>query len=506
MVNKFVSKIITIISITCCSIILVLNILFSARIMDDISEVVTIKFSGIFKIIITLIIVGIILILSEKVNKFKISRKVKLILLSSFLVIYVLLQVCWINVRQATPSFDQKEVYSVAVKIYEGNLKDLENSQYLELYPQQLTLANTYALIFKIFGITSVKLIQYINALANAFTIIMILLITKQLGIKYNTNITKAFILIATFVTLPLLSTFVYGDIISMPFSLGAIYFAIKYGIEHKKRYILSTGICMSIAYILRMNNLIYIIALFIYFILNLFRAQRTNYKEILKQILLIILFIILSVVPCQIIKLNMQKQLELNPEHEYPKEGFLYMGMETSYRANGWYSEYGDWAWEEIEGSKERYKVAIKERLNYFIHSPIEFIEFYAKKIASMWTENTYAGLWYNQTYNFGFLEDDNIKVEEMKQLDEKLQKTTEKILIYQKAVVIAIFISTIAAIIKNRESLSNEMILLIIVFIGGFLFHILWEAKSRYIISYILILIPLASMWNLNIKKMEE
>lgn len=56
--------------------------------------------------------------------------------------------------------------------------------------------------------------------------------------------------------------------------------------------------------------------------------------------------------------------------------------------------------------------------------------------------------------------------------------------------------FIGTILVILKNREQLSNEVLLLLTVFIGGFLFHTLWEAKSRYIISYILVLIPVVAI----------
>ena len=38
--------------------------------------------------------------------------------------------------------------------------------------------------------------------------------------------------------------------------------------------------------------------------------------------------------------------------------------------------------------------------------------------------------------------------------------------------------------------------MLFLITIFIGGFAFHILWEAKSRYIIPYIVVLIPVATI----------
>ena len=49
------------------------------------------------------------------------------------------------------------------------------------------------------------------------------------------------------------------------------------------------------------------------------------------------------------------------------------------------------------------------------------------------------------------------------------------------------------------------SNIIFLVTIFIGGFAFHILWEAKSRYIIPYIVILIPLASLC-INQSKINE
>ena len=46
----------------------------------------------------------------------------------------------------------------------------------------------------------------------------------------------------------------------------------------------------------------------------------------------------------------------------------------------------------------------------------------------------------------------------------------------------------------IDNRF-INMEKLYLIIIFLGGFTFHILWEAKSRYIIPYVIILFPLAT-----------
>ena len=68
-------------------------------------------------------------------------------------------------------------------------------------------------------------------------------------------------------------------------------------------------------------------------------------------------------------------------------------------------------------------------------------------------------------------------------------------------------IFGCSVFVIIQNRKNLSNEIILLLTIFIGGFLFHVLWEAKSRYVIPYIVPLIPIASLEiKMNKQKFEK
>ena len=44
-----------------------------------------------------------------------------------------------------------------------------------------------------------------------------------------------------------------------------------------------------------------------------------------------------------------------------------------------------------------------------------------------------------------------------------------------------------------KKREPLENEILLIVI--LGGILFHMLWEAKSRYVLPYFVMMLPLAA-----------
>lgn len=511
MINKMAKNIVTLIGILFCLAILVLNIIYVSQIRDIPEEIVITKVYGIFNILITGILVIGIITVSKKTNELKVSPKLRIAILTIFIIIYSMAQIYWINIRQATPAWDQDSVYSIAVKMYENKWDELKNSQYLELCPQQITIAVTFSTIFKLFSNTSVKIVQYANVISNALTILATILISKILGEQYEVNKSKALILIGTFLTLPLLSTFVYGDLISMPMCLFAIYFMMKYGMEEKNRYAIISAIFMAVGYILRMNNLIFIIALVIYSILNIFKEDDNgkNIKLIFQKIAILLIFIVISIMPATVIKSTIQSKLDLDKDRKIPTSGYIYMGMQEGYRANGWYNDSIIWAWEDVEVSKEQYKNAIIERARYFVKNPSYCARFYIGKVESMWTENTYASLWYNQTFNFKQTESE-IDITRAKQIDELVKDKTERLLMYQKAIVIIIFATTIAVLIKNRKNLSNEIILLITIFIGGFLFHILWEAKSRYIIPYILVLIPVASIstdsWKRELTKMKE
>ena len=58
-----------------------------------------------------------------------------------------------------------------------------------------------------------------------------------------------------------------------------------------------------------------------------------------------------------------------------------------------------------------------------------------------------------------------------------------------------IIIYTSTLLLILRNKD-LTNEQILLVLIFMGGFAFQLFWEGKSRYVLPYVVILIPLASI----------
>lgn len=164
-------------------------------------------------------------------------------------------------------------------------------------------------------------------------------------------------------------------------------------------------------------------------------------------------------------------------------------MAMEESPRGNGWYNE--DIAKEALlnpDNAKHEYPKYIYNRINYFLKNPGYTFDFYTKKIASMWTENTYSAIRNNIRSN-----------------NDLLENFIQPLEFYQKALLLLTCSCTLIVLIQNRKKLSLEVIFLLTIFVGGFSFHILWEAKSRYIIPYIIVLIPIASICinKINFKK---
>src|SRR5699024_5695668 len=123
--------------------------------------------------------------------------------------------------------------------------------------------------------------LRVLNILANILIVFSIYKIGVQLSKKYRINKILLFILILTFISLPMLSTFIYGDIPSLALCLLSVYFMMRYTETKKWQYPVFASLLTMLAYMMRMNSLIFIIATVIYLLLNLFKGiTKKPWKE----------------------------------------------------------------------------------------------------------------------------------------------------------------------------------------------------------------------------------
>lgn len=504
--SNILKTIILIIGIVVVATIVILNLFLTSRITSEAAEIVKITFNGLIYILGSITFAVILYYISKYMKKFiKISKFKKILIFIGILIIYFTLQVVWINYRNAYPGADQNYVYSAAVDMYENEGTNIDFWDYFAKYPQQLSLMFDEILVFKIFNTTNVHLLQYINAFTNCFTVLAIYLITGELSKKVNVNKYRSLVTIFSFVTLPLLSTFVYGDLVGLTFSLFSVLFIMKYE-NHQDKYdkilclILST-LFMAVAYMTRMNMIIVAMAIVIYMCLNLLK-ENENAKLKIARIISIVFFIVLTIMPGKLIINHYSKMFNLSKDNKVTLNSYLAMAFSKGQRSYGWYTDkYFDYVDEYkneniscFPNAEEIYTDIVKYKVNVFLHNPKEFVKFFTLKNASMWAENSYAERFYNSSYCFGgsyYREDVDYKT-----IDDKLEKSEKIIMIEQKGMIILLFTYTLLLLIIRRKEISNEELLLLITFLGGFFFHNLWEAKSRYIIPYIIALIPLISV----------
>ena len=187
-----------------------------------------------------------------------------------------------------------------------------------------------------------------------------------------------------------------------------------------------------------------------------------------------------------------MVKKYNLNERKPYPTVGYVYMGMMPSERANGWYSGLaGEPGRKDPNGAVDYYKRGIEKRLKEFLHNPKLIKNFYITKSVSMWSENTYGSIWNYLNLN----NEDNIKHKEIIKYEEIISLTQKSILIFISIKAIIIIFSSL-----KSKYISNEIILLMLIALGGYTFHMIWEAKSRYIIPYLVLSFPFIGIYGVK------
>lgn len=486
-------KIIYILGIITLIFITIINLIFTANI--DAYEMISINLNTLQYAFVIILVASIIYLLTVMINKYlyrnknlEKENKIRKLILITSIIIYIAINIIVITKIRPKLLGDSREVYNLAKVFYTGNEQYLTKltyakitlREYMQAYHQQISMAFVFSLVFRIFHNSSIGLLRILNVISNIGIVFAIYKITKQISKKHEINNTLLFTLMLTFVTLPMYATFVYGDIPSISLCFWSVYYTMKYTDTKKAKYSIISSVFMMIAYMIRMNSLIFIIATVIYLVLNFFKEINNNkLKENLINASIIIIYIAISIIPSSAVKQYYVKKYNLDKSKEYPNASYFLMAMTESWRGDGWYSEnIGEPALKNPEEKRQEYPKMIKEKMLYFIKKPKEAFGFYMSKIISMWSENTYSAA--RNIFPIG----------------EKLDKTTTLTELYQKALVVLMCIISTIVLIQKEENIGLEVLFLITIFLGGFSFHILWEAKSRYIIPYVLALIPVASI----------
>ena len=402
----------------------------------------------------------------------------------------------WILSTQLVPGSDPAKVYSIAMQWRQGDFSSYAEGGYLFRYPFQSGIILFYYFLSFIFGTDNYVGLQFVNLAALAA---IYLLLAKLAGLFWKKDRKLPVIVhIALILWVPLAFyiTYLYGILPGMALSLGAVYCAAQYLDTGKYRYILPACVCMGLATVIKMNCLIYLIAIACFLLYDaldssLLTRQDPGRRWVVS--LAAIVFMGLGVAGCN--KTSEQYVERLSGYEAGDGEAMIswvVMGLQEAPLGPGGYSGYIADIFLRYEYDTDKIQEAsiadirkIAKRMSENIVD--DGITFFARKNAFQWNDPTFISL--DRTRG----RDSAIDVPEfaVSLIEGRGSVALSVILNYMQTLLLA---GALLYLLFSRHSRNLYELMGAVVFLGGYLFHFVWESSASYTIPYFVILIPYA------------
>ena len=402
----------------------------------------------------------------------------------------------WIFVTQLYPGSDPAKVYRIAMQWRRGDFSAYAEGGYLFRYPFQAGIILFYYMLSFLFGIDNYIGLQFVNVIALAATyglLVKLAVLFWQEDEKLPSMLYAALIL---WVPLSFYVTYLYGILPGMALSLGAVYFVAKYLHTRRYRYILPAALCMGLATVIKMNCLIYLVAIACFLLYDAVDIALLTKKELGKQWIVSLLCLVLmglSVAGCN--KLCSRYVEDLSGYEAGEGEvmvSWVVMGLQETPLGPGGYSGYINEIFERYEYDTEKITEAsiadIKSIMTRLSENPLdEGLPFFARKNAFQWNDPTFISL--DRTK--GRKAAGSMPAYAHSLIEGKGSVTLSVLLNYAQTLIL---IGMILYLILDRKSRNIYELMGAVVFLGGYLFHFFWESSASYTIPYFVIIIPYA------------
>lgn len=495
-INNFFVKSVTILVIIITFGIGFLSTFLSAHFINlynQSCESIRYKFDNIFiNALVVFCILGVMYFIYNKILK-KVKEKHLLV----FVLIFTLVVgITWVLISKSPVKVDQKMISIIATEFLTNDFHTFENGGYMSYHPLQIGIIFFVELVYKIFGANPL----YFQILNVFFTVGCIYFLYKICDNIFKNELVNKILLIILmgFFHLTLLNVYVYGNLVGLFFSFIAIYYTLKYIEKRKLYYLLIVALTITIAIVLKSNYQVFLIGIILTLIMDFIKEKK---KTNLFGIIIILLMVGFS--NSVIVKI-MEVRLGKEVPKGIPMISYIYMGLnDPKGLSAGWYNGDPDVDVEknlflnnfDTKKTSDVTKIKLKNRIKEMILNPVKTTLFFGDKIASTWLEPAFQMIYINKPSE----EYESVKnyVDNNKFLISFYDRKINKLVIYYfDAIEIIIFGTACFYLFKNKNKMDYKNGVIILIFLGGFVFHIIWETKSSYVIIYYILLLPYSAL----------
>lgn len=404
----------------------------------------------------------------------------------------------WVILTMFRPTSDQRLAFESAQALISGDFSpwtpagfiygaDTGITGYAFTYPSQNGLILFFAMIAFVFRDVTPYVVQFLNILFLFGGIFFLCRLYRE--IFDGERMRGTGLLMIAFLPFTFYITFVYGTIPGFACSAAALYYEYCF-LNHggwKNFFISALSICAAI--LLKSNYLIVLVAMVIYLLTwSLFRKK-------VKFTMAAVLMMVLYLGSGRVMNLCLETVTGTPVSQGSPMLAWIEMGLQEGSRAPGWYNGYNISVFRknglDPEKTKEAVKEDLSETLTEFAQDPKMAGEFFLKKTASLWAEPTFQSLWIQEVKGDSWL-----MPEFTISLFNENKVLNRVYMAFFDYVQSLVYVGALLFLILRRKSITWIQLLPAVIFIGGFLFHLAWEAKGQYSVCYFILLIPYAVM----------
>ncbi len=418
-----------------------------------------------------------------KLDRFFMTKKRRNILAVFACFFAVLFGIFWVKTTCTYPQGDQEYVLIYARLFNSGDFSALEDGGYLSIYPQQLGIVTLLRIIRVFFQNREYAAFQYLTAL-----MLPAIIIPGVKAVRYfsadNVRAELFYILfVLTCFPMYAYTPFVYGDLCSLEMGMLAVWAFISCLERFKGWKLVWLGISVGLAVLLRQNIIILAIAMGIVVILKLI-----FYPEG-RRFLAMGFAMAFGIIMFQGVIGLAYHNVRDNEADAIPASAFIVMGLNDDYEHSGWYNWYGyNLFYECGMDAEETTKHAMADLKSYmalYRNDPSYMVDFFTRKMFAQWNAPMYQCI----AMNSRIIAEQGAIAKNIYGHGILFKLVNEYMKVFQLVLYGAILFMLI---VKYREWDSIDKYILLIAVIGGFLFSLLWEAKTRYVFPYLLMQLP--------------
>lgn len=398
------------------------------------------------------------------------------------LVVSYAFSVYWIYANPVAPEGDQLMVSQYANAFNMGDFRGFNKGQYIARYPQQLGLVTFLRVFYTIFGESNYQAYYHFSALMIPLIVLSGCMIVRH--ITGRNGKAELFYLILAVCCVPMYPYvgFFYGEIPSTALAIVSAWLFLSLMEKFSYPKLITMGVCLGVAVQFRKNVLVMVIA---FVIVAVVRWIQNRSKENLLMLLSVVGGVLLLQGALRLVYYD--KYVE--DAEAVPALSFIVMGLNDDYGYSGWYNSYSLHTFAAYDDSTEammpQMKADLQTYFNLYKSDTSYAVDFFTRKMNAQWNTPMYQCMTMNKN-TVG----EQAKLVQTLRYRARTGLLIERVMkVYQMAMYASILYLLIS---KRKEWESVGKYLLLIASLGGFFFSMLWEAKTRYVFPYLLIMIP--------------